>query len=409
MRFEGNGSASTAVAIPRRKWISLIAISAALAAQTSHGASVNARFEPSEIGVDGRAQLIVDAVGSGRAEETAPFAVDGLTLRRMPTVYSVKPDGTVSTTISHGVTAQRVGIYALSSAALRVGEEFIPVPNVQLTVLSATDAAFKGGRLTDRLRQMQLCVEGLPNKIYVGQTFPIEIVLPVPPAVRVRLRGDPPAKIGGGFRIGASGDVPLDRFVMLNQPASGEARWRTLLTATSSGSYALAFAIGFDASDSDNLLAESSLARSLGNMFAVERWSPLAVYSTRNCGVVLPLPEIDRPEKFSGAIGTFKIGEIRLRDLSESTVELRISIDGRGNFGQLSAPELEAIGCKILRKSRSLFSPNDRLGFGGSVEFRYVVSVEKDGRLPKFSFCFFNPESSSYEWIQCDPAEDVRR
>jgi hypothetical protein len=386
------------------KLISISAVAVSFVAQTANAASVSARFEPSEISMDGSAQLIIDASGLGRAEEAAPIAVDGLLLRRMPTIYRTSPSGAVTSTITHAVKAQRVGIHRLDSAALRVGDEFVPVPSAQLTVLSASDAAFKGGRLTDRLRQMQLFVEGLPSKIYVGQTFPVEIVLPIPPPVRIRTKGELPTKIGEGFRVGTAGDMPTEKFILLSQQRPDEVRWRTLLTATAAGSYTLAFAVGFEAADGENLMSDGSTAKRLGSIFSAEQWTPLAVYSMRHCGVVLQPTEVGKPESFSGAVGTFKLGEWRLRPMAGSTAEFCVSIVGHGNFGSLAVPDLSASGgCRVLRKSRSLLDYDDKLGHGGSIEFRYVISTEDGSPLPTFLFPFFNPETGSYEQLECHP------
>ncbi|MDR1435739.1 MAG: hypothetical protein LBI39_00835 [Puniceicoccales bacterium] len=368
------------------------------------GAEVSSRFEPNEIALGGHAQLIVDASCRRMAEEVVPFSVDGLPMRRMGTAHSIGEDGSNLSRITYAVFPQQTGIYALNGATIYLDDKVVAVPSAQLTVLSDADAEFRGGRLRESLRRMSLSVGPFPEKMFAGQVLPIEISMAVEPNVRVRLNGEIPIKIGSGFHVGSSCEVPVEKIIQLAQPHCEELRWRTLLTVGDGSSCDVAFSLNFDGEERGNFTGMASAAEMFGQMFAEERWVPLRVYSQRHFSAVGQLPKIGRPPDFCGAIGTFAMGDCRLRKFEGGTVEISFAVNGSGTFGQLQIPELSVDGGRVQRKSRTIFEPTDRLGYGGTVEFRYAV-IPSEAMVATFSFCFFNPETGEYEHLVAQMGE----
>lgn len=119
---------------------------------------------------------------------------------------------------------------------------------------------------------------------------------------------------------------------------------------------------------------------------------------------VIAYPEKEKPENFTGATGVFSINtrfeKNELAKNEEGFLELTIS--GKGNFTQLSAPEISwptgfegfaAITQDDWDKSKSPLA--------GSRKFRYPFVIAKPGQyvFPAVTFSFFNPATKKYETL----------
>lgn len=367
--------------------------------------SASARFEPDEIDSCGRSQLVLEIVGEGKAVEESPIAVDGLDLRRLRAVYQPSRSGSGTTTISYQVQPKREGTFILQSAMVQVAGQPIPIPPTRLTVLSPNAAVTQKGQLSSVARQVRLALGPLPEKIYENQTFPMEITLSAPPALRVRLGGAVPQKIGDAFHCGGSAGGALPAIVALETlDGSGENRWRTLLTPKVAGNVPLAFALGLslEVQGKESILGKKGVWKGLENFFDGDsRWITVTVTTPQGNVPVLPLPREGRPADFSGAIGKFSLLPPRIQGSEPITagnsVELIVPIQGQGNLNSIHTPNLLLGRQWKLHRTRKIVNPEDRLGHGGTVEFRYtLIAQEENAVLPPFQFSYFDPTTGSY-------------
>jgi hypothetical protein len=303
----------------------------------------------------------------------------------------------LASTLSYFATAEKIGTYTLDAATLAVGDGLLPVPSVQLVVRSPSAAALRSGRLPASVQSLHLVLEGLPQDVYVGQVFPVEITLPVPRSVKIRTQGAIPQLIGENFRMGYGSDLPLEKIIALKDISSGEARWRTVLRATTLGDLSVAFVLGASAVERKELPAGGG--KNWETFFAVESWIPVALSPVPHRIRALPLPLSGQPSDFCGAIGNFAILESRARRSGGdgTALEITVSLEGCGNFSTLKTPELVLGGGWFLQRSRKIFHPADPLGLSGTVDFSYVLCGGSEKYLPRFSLSFFNPDSAQYE------------
>ncbi|MDO4691409.1 MAG: BatD family protein [Porphyromonadaceae bacterium] len=123
---------------------------------------------------------------------------------------------------------------------------------------------------------------------------------------------------------------------------------------------------------------------------------------------VKPLPEVGKPEDFSGAVGKFTVTS-ELSNQNPRTNEaftLRCRIQGIGNLKIAKLPNLE------FPRELEVYDPSDeteQTSDGAVVQatrlIEYNIIPRHTGRytLPKFSFSYFDPSSKSYRRVETEP------
>ncbi len=117
---------------------------------------------------------------------------------------------------------------------------------------------------------------------------------------------------------------------------------------------------------------------------------------------VNPLPESNRPESFSGAIGDYTIELLSETQRAKvgDPVEITIRISGQGRLDRLQAPLLSEIPA-----FRDQFAVKDNLQpgdiEGDSISFRRVIRPKRTSivEIPAVPFSFFNIEKGDYVTI----------
>ncbi|MEO5563818.1 MAG: BatD family protein [Chitinophagaceae bacterium] len=120
-------------------------------------------------------------------------------------------------------------------------------------------------------------------------------------------------------------------------------------------------------------------------------------------------PAKNRPPDFSGATGKFSIAaEVNKNELGRNEEgELIITVSGKGNFTQLSAPVIqwphgiEGFDPQIKDELDHNHSP-----LKGTRVFRFPFVSSKAGNytFPSISFSFFDPDSNHYKTVLTTPA-----
>ncbi len=123
---------------------------------------------------------------------------------------------------------------------------------------------------------------------------------------------------------------------------------------------------------------------------------------------VKPVPVKNKPAGFNGATGMFRMKALieknKLAKNEEGVFE--ISISGKGNFIQLSAPTvqwpagIEAFEPVVRDSLDKTTSP-----LGGTRVFRYAFVSARPGEymIPPVSFSFYNPDSGGFKTITTPP------
>lgn len=120
---------------------------------------------------------------------------------------------------------------------------------------------------------------------------------------------------------------------------------------------------------------------------------------------VRPLPKMDQPLDFSGAVGIFKIeadADLEQVNVNEA-VNLSITISGRGNISLVGAPSIE------IPQDFETYEPkvSERIsttagGTSGKKTFEYVMIPRYAGdyELKPVSMSYFDPSSATYKQVK---------
>ena len=125
---------------------------------------------------------------------------------------------------------------------------------------------------------------------------------------------------------------------------------------------------------------------------------------------VKPYPDKKKPVAFNGATGNFSIqASFEKNELAKNEEgALLITINGKGNFTQLSAPaiqwpeRIEGFD-PVIKDSLD----KKQVPLKGSRTFRFPFVANKAGSysIPAISFSFFDPDSNKYKTISASPPE----
>ena len=123
---------------------------------------------------------------------------------------------------------------------------------------------------------------------------------------------------------------------------------------------------------------------------------------------VKKLPELDRPNNFSGLVGKFEL-KAKLDPTEVKTNEsatLTLTVKGTGNVRQIPDLKLSEIkGLKLYQDKPQLNINKGEFAILGKKIMKWAVVPEKGGKykIPSMWLSFFDPEQESYREIKTDP------
>jgi BatD DUF11 like domain len=123
---------------------------------------------------------------------------------------------------------------------------------------------------------------------------------------------------------------------------------------------------------------------------------------------VKPVPSANRPAEYNGATGKFSITTALLkRELARNEEgDLVITITGRGNFTQLSAPSIQwPSGLEGFDPVVTDSLDHTQAPLKGKREFRFRFTSSKAGsyNLPVVHFAYFDPDSNHFRSLVTSP------
>jgi hypothetical protein len=137
---------------------------------------------------------------------------------------------------------------------------------------------------------------------------------------------------------------------------------------------------------------------------------PLTLTTPALSFTVVPLPTENRPQGFTGAVGSFTLDLQASPDRVEigEPLTLTITVAGTGNFDTVTAPRFNTTeGLKEYPPTATL-QPGQTPRQGKKVfEQAVVVTDPAVRRLPPLAFSFFDPQRRSYQTLLTDPVDLV--
>ena len=116
------------------------------------------------------------------------------------------------------------------------------------------------------------------------------------------------------------------------------------------------------------------------------------------------LPLENKPENFTGAVGSFKFDVSLSKDVlkANESSQIKLAVTGRGNLKLFELPEVttpvELEKYQPERKEKVRVSAS---GIAGSVSDLYTIVPQYKGKykIPKVAFSYFNPKDAKYKTI----------
>lgn len=116
---------------------------------------------------------------------------------------------------------------------------------------------------------------------------------------------------------------------------------------------------------------------------------------------VFPLPEIGKPENFTGAVGKYSIvaSVDKKSVVINEPINLTVQIEGNGNINAISEPDIK-LPTDMKKYATSIYTESK--GFTNSKRFKSVIIplMEGEKTIPEVSFSYFDPDLKEYVYIK---------
>jgi hypothetical protein len=408
-----------------RRVLLLTFLAATLASRVfADSPSVTAVLSNSEVVVGETVQLQIKVSGAGTKPPTQ-IDVDGLDIRQTGTEQHYEVNNfnvSQSLVYNYTILPTRAGTFKIPPQTIRVGNQSLSTPELTLHVSdSSGSSASRPSRSSGAIDTSKLVFAELivPKKTaFVGEMVPVEVRLGFDPRSHPKLVDGP--EIGGqGFtaqKLHQSGE----NLETINGKSYDVVTFKSAVAAARAGKFEIG-PIKAKAQVSVARRPGTSRSRSPFDLFSLD--DPLAdpffsdpfgrLAERREVDVqseavefeVKPLPP-NPPLGFAGAVGNFTV----TTEAKPTTVQtgdpitVRSTINGRGNFDRVNAPELEDDRGWHKYPPSSAFKQDDDVGISGAKTFEIVISPnERKTAVPPFVFSFFDPQKEKYVSVSSQP------
>jgi hypothetical protein len=389
---------------------------------------ISATLEPSHVAIGEPAELTVTVTGAPGDELALP-KVNGLeftSVGQSSEYQSVNDVVTVSTSQTYLVTATRAGQFTIpaikigqgdsaqttQSFVLQVSGTAAPkVPKAPGQATAALPSPNIPGADDDRAvsgngQQAFLRLVTPKRELHVGELVPVQIKAYFVSGLQASINGLPSLS-SDAFTMNSLDDKPVQTQEDINGQPYAVLTWTTALSAVKPGDYSLSLDLpvlvtvrekaSAPGGQSGDPLADDSF---FDDFFGDSVQKQVTLTSDAESENVRPLPSLDRPADFSGALGQFTVTAEASPDHVNAgdPITLRMTVTGRGNFDRVSSGLLGNSSDWTSYKPVARFAPTDSVGSEGSKTFEQAVVPLKTGHLqvPPLSFSYFDPEAEKY-------------
>ncbi|MDR1303296.1 MAG: BatD family protein [Puniceicoccales bacterium] len=370
-------------------WVAFLQIF--LANALSASISINARFSPDEVDINGEVRYILEITNAPSPEDPRIPTVPGLR-RRGESVFqsSTSVNGVITqkTSFIFSFIPEKMGVIEMPEYDIEIDGEEYPVMPAKVKIVGDPQAIPQ-----QQSQEIILKAEVDATKpYYVGQCIPVNVSIITKKGIELQ----------SPINIKNASDAFLQS-PFSKQPKLRSSRgyenysWSTFITPLKSGPQEVIFRGTFSV----------QIARSMG-FFAFAEQETVNLSSQPVALKILPLPK--PPADFSGGIGEFKLKNVRLssdRALLEEPVTLSVDIEGKGNFSRLQAPKIPSDELWKIFPPKATFLAKDEYDFHGVKTLEYVIVPQKTGEIPvpDITLTFFNPKTDQFETVTLDNSQ----
>ena len=234
----------------------------------------------------------------------------------------------------------------------------------------------------------------VPDTVYVGQQATYEMGVFITEAAQLRMRRNPevvPAELRGVLAYDLGGPQSLPALTQNGQRTFPHVLQRALFPLATGR-------ITIPASQLSYALPRSS------SYFSREETAVVRADEVEL--VAKPLPTINQPASFSGAVGVLTVQsriDVPGARVGEPVV-VTVRVGGRGNVKLWPRPTLSATSASVVAAGERVRVDTTGQYVRGSKEFDWLVTPEREGRLviPVVDYPFFDPYDEAYRIATSD-------
>ncbi|OQY39370.1 MAG: hypothetical protein B6229_03830 [Spirochaetaceae bacterium 4572_7] len=237
---------------------------------------------------------------------------------------------------------------------------------------------------------VKLFMEIPQRKLYVGEAIPVLITAYFSSKYQPGIERSPYMKTGsfiidtGANYTNNNPDIYIDneRWIQIT--------WNSYLTPLKPGLQNI------------EVQMDSYIEKSSGNsgFFSRAEKEPITTSTKLQEITITPLPLENRPETFTGAVGTFSMESSTSTNKSNvgDPITYSINIYGQGNFKRVNIPKINDNKNWKIYPETSTFNGSNDSQYHGVKNFEQIISPKNDKitAIPPFIFTYFDPEKGSY-------------
>ena len=367
---------------------------------------VEASFTPSSISSTSRTVYKVVIHGTQQNPQGSLPQVPGLRISNNPqslrSANFINGVSSVRVELNFQVQPQRTGNFTVPSWKVMIEGKSYQVPPATLQVLVPSQQE-KQAQLD--LRQAAFLELPFPRSYFFeGETIMTSLTLFIWDRLPVNRIENAPIKIGESFSSNNLGKWTEEkRNVSRNGKIYSTFTWPVALTAAMAGTKEISFTVNLRVRVNSRKNSPFSSPFFNDPFFGFGREESLTVELPRKSIEIKPLPSTNRPNDYSGAIGSFRAQyfvdakQVEVGD----PVRLNFSIEGKGNFAAIPAPILESNEEFKIGPPAFLFEGNEEIKSEGRQNFEFILTPQKAGNLKitPLNFSYFDPIQEKYSTI----------
>ncbi|MCI5142340.1 MAG: hypothetical protein D3909_11615, partial [Candidatus Electrothrix sp. ATG1] len=336
-------------------------------------------------------------------------------------------NGRISSSISYNflVQADKAGEFIIAPVKVTIEGKAYTTEPVQCTVLSVQNSGGQVGRNSsgtggaaavdpdadevNNIGFMRIIPES--ERIYSGQVVPFTLKAYFRSGRQVTLKSAPRLS-GEDFLLQSLDEEPRQQQERVNGTVYTTLTWQGTLSAIKEGPVPLTVEMDAEvlvrsrsrhrrSPFGSSLLDDPFFSDILGSYTRRD----ITVTSPEKAMTVLDLPTENRPDDFSGAIGTFSLAVAAspLNGKVGDPISVKMQLNGSGNFALVQAPVLtDEQSWKVYPASGTV---KDLGGGKGEKTFEQALVPTEQGltAVPSVRFSYFDPKAEEYVTLTSDP------
>lgn len=314
------------------------------------------------------------------------------------------------------VQPMQPGDYTLPPLTVKTDESILTTNPITFQVSSANTTSLSSQLMTGETKSTPnftfVELKYVKERSYPGEIFHIEIKAYFPQRVKTKIESLPTLQ-GNGFVMAPVEPFPPQSREIIDGKPYIAMIWETTLSGVKEGVYNLSVSLDATLMFSEKPILPSSYREHgffqdayFNEFFKRSSSKTLTVLSEKISASVLPFPDKDKPDSFTGAIGNFEL-DVNVTNSSfrvGDPLKVTYTVKGTGNFDRVEPPAFpENKHWKTYAPSSEFLT--DEYSFDGEKVFsQTIVAINHTVKeIPAISFSYYHPETNQYITKRSDP------